>query len=77
MQTRVSFFGKSLHCSNNFFWKFLGGVSVFPVQFPLNLVFFLFLHMFSHFVELRKLKEEIPDTNNTNQLSKFGMHMEE
>jgi hypothetical protein len=33
--------------------------------------------MFSHFVELRKLKEEIPDTNNTNQLSKFGMHMEE
>jgi hypothetical protein len=33
--------------------------------------------MFSHFVELIKLKEEIIDPNKTNKLSKFGMHMEE
>jgi hypothetical protein len=33
------FFGKILHCSNNFFWKFLEVFPVLPVQFPLNFVF--------------------------------------
>jgi hypothetical protein len=56
------------------FWRCFCFPSAISTKFG---VVFFFLQMFSHFVEVTKLKEEIPDANNTNKLSKFGMHMEE